>query len=149
MIRALAIFLIVWAQLFVGCLQSNFVLCVHEDGSTAIELASARCCDVDLSCSPPIADDGCSHEANENDAVGQGEDDCCQDFLLQQPQLTISPSDATPDHSHHEVAQATRAVLPASLTAAPPMVRSPLVGDRGPPRPDIVRRCLRTVRLRC
>lgn len=148
MIRLLAVFLVVWGQLVAGCLQGNTVLCVHADGSTAIELASALCCDVDLDCSESLATECCG-DSQEDGAENAGAGDCCQDFLLKRPQLTISPSDAVPDNEHHETARATVTALPSTLTTATPTIRSPLVGDRGPPGPDIVRRCLRSVRLRC
>ena len=153
MIRSLAILLILWGQLIAGCLQIGVVRCVHEDGSTAIELSTALCCAGDLTYSQ-AADDDCCRDADEcdgdeRDGAERSGDDCCQDFLLQHPQLTIAPSDATPNQVHHESATTSIAALPASLVAEPRTVLVP--PDRGgaPPGPEIVRICLRSVQLRC
>ena len=148
MIRAIAVVLILWGQLIAGCLQGNLVLCVHADGSTAIELASALCCDVDLGCSESFAVDCCG-EGDEQRFTDDGGGDCCQDFLLQSPQLTFSPSVTTADHQDHQPVVAHAAPAATAPVVESPALRSPTPGDRGPPGPDIVRRCLRSVQLRC
>lgn len=153
MIRTLAILLILWGQLVAGCLQSGVVLCVHEDGSTAIELSTALCCDGDLTYSQ-AADDDCCRDADECDGdesngAKRSDDDCCQDFLLQHPQLTIAPSDVPPDRAHHDSATVSITALPASLVAEPRTVLIPPYRGSAPPGPDVVRICLRSVQLRC
>jgi len=147
--RALAMFLIIWAQLIAGCLPAGFVLCLHSDGTTAIEQSSARCCDGGRELAVRRDQDSDRGDAGDEVTVESGDDDCCRDLPLRRSQFALSVSETAPACAPSDAALAAATIESRSLLAAVSARHPGPPRDRGPPGPDIMLRRLRSVMLRC
>lgn len=111
MTRLLAAFLVLCTQVFAVFAPGNVVVCMHEDGTSAVELVGSLCCDESreepLPCSP-VQD-----EAQEPSVQSGG--DRCRDVPFQQDQSQVSRAsfERSPQsvQEHSDVAPAIAACI--------------------------------------
>ncbi|MCG3134052.1 MAG: hypothetical protein HMLKMBBP_01324 [Planctomycetes bacterium] len=106
MTRLLAVFLILCTQVFGVLAPGTVVVCVHADGTSAIELVGALCCDTgrEAECK-----DGCRvPDAGEKSGPSiEAAGDDCRDIPFTQEQVAVARTSvertSNPSHDHRAV----------------------------------------------
>ena len=139
MTRLLAAVLVLWTQLFAIVGTGNLVLCVHDDGASAIELLGSECCRAAHAAEARRHRNGVG---DTNGVLTVSDVDHCTDLPYKQDQTLRSRT----THVRSETVRECAATPVALIAWTAPTLLAPAIDAhaclRAPPRGPVPRRAL-------